>query len=212
VPCPLIIALLQMAAPTRTHTNLAMGNEDMEAIDEKFERKYVKWHRSVDYTKLMAPHKAGLATGPGCLALFAESWEEASKSLPDISGCVRWVPEKDYEKQGLGVVSSFQQQHGHSEANSGYILLAVNVAVQPGSRVAMTLVGRGLGLVREGGDTIIFMDGKLHQPTCGFDSCEKLSSKTCGGCSMIKYCSKECQTQHWSEHKKTCLVSRRVSS
>lgn len=32
--------------------------------------------------------------------------------------------------------------------------------------------------------------------------------KRCTGCGVAKYCSKECQTAHWKEHKKVCTHKR----
>jgi hypothetical protein len=33
----------------------------------------------------------------------------------------------------------------------------------------------------------------------------------CGGCKEAQYCSRDCQTKHWSEHKPACKVGPRCS-
>ncbi|KAK0202285.1 hypothetical protein DFS33DRAFT_882083 [Desarmillaria ectypa] len=34
--------------------------------------------------------------------------------------------------------------------------------------------------------------------------CPRDGTLTCSGCSLVRYCSKECQTAHWKSHKKDC--------
>jgi MYND finger len=43
----------------------------------------------------------------------------------------------------------------------------------------------------------------IHCAACGGSPTEK--TNLCGGCMMVHYCSKECQQNHWTEHKKECL-------
>lgn len=40
---------------------------------------------------------------------------------------------------------------------------------------------------------------------CNKDQQDKL--KTCGRCRVVRYCSKECQTKHWPEHKPYCEIT-----
>jgi hypothetical protein len=44
-------------------------------------------------------------------------------------------------------------------------------------------------------------------------ACMKCHSKTgvhrCGACRVVYYCTKECQTSHWSDHKKLCKLSKK---
>jgi hypothetical protein len=37
----------------------------------------------------------------------------------------------------------------------------------------------------------------------------RIGNKRCGGCRVVFYCSKECQTSHWFEHKKACKLSQK---
>ena len=46
-----------------------------------------------------------------------------------------------------------------------------------------------------------------HKIVCGQPSCNKelqTGTNTCTGCYRINYCTKECQAQHWSQHRHTC--------
>ena len=36
--------------------------------------------------------------------------------------------------------------------------------------------------------------------------CNKPTKFKCSGCKCVSYCSKECQTKHWKEHKSTCKI------
>jgi hypothetical protein len=42
---------------------------------------------------------------------------------------------------------------------------------------------------------------------CGFCG-EKRAHLQCSSCKCVKYCSKNCQTEHWPEHKKECGKSK----
>lgn len=44
---------------------------------------------------------------------------------------------------------------------------------------------------------------KCSNPVCNNIAKDK-KFKCCGRCKCFFYCSKECQTHHWPEHKKTC--------
>jgi hypothetical protein len=44
------------------------------------------------------------------------------------------------------------------------------------------------------------------RPECG--QCKKPAKNDCSGCRKIKYCSRECQTQHWSAHKAACRAHK----
>ena len=35
--------------------------------------------------------------------------------------------------------------------------------------------------------------------------------KKCGGCERVKYCSKECQTLHWGQHKVVCKIRKEIA-
>ncbi len=64
---------------------------------------------------------------------------------------------------------------------------------------------------------IINLDTKLKDtssvPICVCASCKKpsLKMKKCAGCESVNYCSKECQKQHWKEHKAVCIVAQEQS-
>lgn len=46
-------------------------------------------------------------------------------------------------------------------------------------------------------------EGKIYgKMVCGV--CGKGDAKRCGGCGTVGYCSKECQTEGWKEHKGEC--------
>ncbi|MCJ1453742.1 hypothetical protein MMC28_004091 [Mycoblastus sanguinarius] len=54
----------------------------------------------------------------------------------------------------------------------------------------------------KGGGTIY---GKMNCAVCG-----KEDGKRCAGCGTVAYCGKECQTQHWEEHKRWCHRGRKL--
>ncbi len=39
-------------------------------------------------------------------------------------------------------------------------------------------------------------------------SCGEVATTKCGGCKLKPYCSKECQSKEWPEHKTTCQDER----
>jgi hypothetical protein len=41
---------------------------------------------------------------------------------------------------------------------------------------------------------------------CGNPSCDKTGSKRCSVCKVERYCSRECQTNHWSVHRDECSL------
>ena len=43
---------------------------------------------------------------------------------------------------------------------------------------------------------------QLGRGTCV--ACYKPSTKKCGRCNLARYCSRECQAEHWKSHKKSC--------
>lgn len=42
---------------------------------------------------------------------------------------------------------------------------------------------------------------------CGREGCLQRGSKKCGGCVSVRYCSVECQREHWSTHEGECVLS-----
>jgi len=46
------------------------------------------------------------------------------------------------------------------------------------------------------------IDGLIEGFKCG--NCQKEASKRCSKCKQEFYCTRECQVQHWKEHKKVC--------
>lgn len=42
---------------------------------------------------------------------------------------------------------------------------------------------------------------------CGRDGCLQRGSKKCAGCVTVRYCSEECQREHWASHKNFCVLS-----
>ncbi|CAF1210341.1 unnamed protein product [Didymodactylos carnosus] len=49
---------------------------------------------------------------------------------------------------------------------------------------------------------IVDIENILHNQQCVV--CSKSTTNTCGKCKAMAYCSRDCQTKDWSEHKKTC--------
>ena len=47
---------------------------------------------------------------------------------------------------------------------------------------------------------------------CGYCGDKKKERKKCTGCYHIWYCNKECQLQHWEEHKEDCKVCMTLTS
>lgn len=43
-------------------------------------------------------------------------------------------------------------------------------------------------------------------------ACDKEGKLRCSACQLVAYCSKNCQTEHWLIHKKSCKKSDLVSS
>jgi ankyrin repeat protein len=43
-------------------------------------------------------------------------------------------------------------------------------------------------------------------------NCAKLARRHCSACVTMAYCSKECQDEHWSQHKKLCKVWKQYKS
>ena len=39
--------------------------------------------------------------------------------------------------------------------------------------------------------------------------CGKETEDRCTACNLVRYCSKECQKQHWPVHKQTCSWANR---
>jgi len=73
-----------------------------------------------------------------------------------------------------------------------------------------------LDTIKKSSDDIIkFPNGCCSLKECSINNfykivldnvcCDKvLILKTCSGCNAIKYCSRECQKEHWSVHKQVC--------
>jgi hypothetical protein len=50
------------------------------------------------------------------------------------------------------------------------------------------------------------MDSSLHLFAKRCSNCEAfVPTKTCSGCKSVRYCSIECQKEHWKEHKSSCV-------
>lgn len=43
-----------------------------------------------------------------------------------------------------------------------------------------------------------------EEDLCANSNCRKLATKRCSKCKKARYCSRECQSAHWSTHKKYC--------
>lgn len=51
------------------------------------------------------------------------------------------------------------------------------------------------------------MNDIYDKTTCGNLDCKVTTNlKSCLNCKIIKYCSKECQKTHWTEHKHICKI------
>jgi hypothetical protein len=48
-------------------------------------------------------------------------------------------------------------------------------------------------------------ESNLKYVHCGNPSCKNTGKSFCGGCGVVPYCSKECQTASWKDHKKDCV-------
>ena len=51
-------------------------------------------------------------------------------------------------------------------------------------------------------DSLLGLDSRYKCVKCEIVKDEILSR--CGGCKVVRYCSPDCQTEHWKEHKKIC--------
>ena len=47
-------------------------------------------------------------------------------------------------------------------------------------------------------------DPSLKEPECAFCHSKAKDLKRCFGCKKVFYCGKQCQTQHWKEHRPDC--------
>ncbi|CAN0042741.1 unnamed protein product, partial [Phaeothamnion confervicola] len=47
---------------------------------------------------------------------------------------------------------------------------------------------------------------------CGRDEQPNVKLLQCGACKTTKYCSKQCQVDHWKSHKAQCKEARRGST
>ena len=47
----------------------------------------------------------------------------------------------------------------------------------------------------------------LREPECAFCHSKAGTLKRCMGCKKVFYCGKECQTQHWKEHRPDCQMN-----
>lgn len=47
--------------------------------------------------------------------------------------------------------------------------------------------------------------------TCARCLVKKNGMKCCGRCGIVHYCSRDCQTQAWEDHKKHCVLRRRTT-
>ena len=47
---------------------------------------------------------------------------------------------------------------------------------------------------------------------CSVDQCGKLATLLCSRCQITIYCSKQCQSLHWKEHKKSCPLGDRCAN
>ena len=48
------------------------------------------------------------------------------------------------------------------------------------------------------------MTSSFVQTLCKLTTCNKTPKNTCSRCKVARYCSKECQTEHWIHHKTHC--------
>ncbi|KAK9804554.1 hypothetical protein WJX73_009338 [Symbiochloris irregularis] len=48
--------------------------------------------------------------------------------------------------------------------------------------------------------------------TCANEGCSEPTTAKCSGCKVVKYCSRECQREHWSIHKNACRTAAREES
>ncbi|PBK65733.1 hypothetical protein ARMSODRAFT_1022167 [Armillaria solidipes] len=46
--------------------------------------------------------------------------------------------------------------------------------------------------------------GCANQSISSYRLCPNDATQSCGGCFLVRYCSKECQTEHWKSHKQDC--------
>jgi hypothetical protein len=105
-------------------------------------------------------------------------------------------------RDGGGSPLSVACQHGHCKVVS---LLLNHGAVETACSTATPSGGAARKLEDIASDAQMLR--LLVRKRCGM--CDKLCAvKKCGRCRHVGYCSKECQREHWAQHKLACPQAR----
>ena len=146
-------------------------------------------------------------------------WKEVLPSMVErcrggeySSGCTYSV---DSERIGQGESSTCVReilQHSNDLINA----TARNWREFSGTRIAISPVFAVPYVEDCGNDDVVqragsvdhnFENGENFDALC--NRCRSQAVKLCGRCKVVKYCSRECQSQDWKEHKKIC--GRRIA-
>lgn len=166
------------------------------------ETQVSKWLMKVDYKSIKEKYEAHVNTsGDGYMVATFDSFAEAKAALP-------------YPRFKFMKAASIERKYGMrdtTEASTSsaddFFKIAFGVRV---NGIYDFWFSAKLKMICDDGSIHLSVseNGNLnwYQPVCAGPDCSRGSTKTCSRCRKVKYCCVECQRQHWSEHKKTCVA------
>jgi hypothetical protein len=136
-----------------------------------------------------------------------ETFDIFMKSMEEYSLLFIKNPE-----MGININKKFTMNHPrHCEQQSIALVMSHFIAIHD---VNKTLAHRDIICFKQHDNTtnLFFKPNRVKMPknqSTRLCSCGKWASalimKKCGRCKDVYYCSKECQTKDWAEHKTTCI-------